>query len=124
MLEPVEHGRLEVRFSVGGMFLQIQEFQDTGAFDGVSRLRQGVSLHRQAQDFLFVAAEGQSFVDGCIDLTLEVPYAPIAGVSFDLVESTLRGIFESHENEVMGPAQGKLEREVVQGGGGQWMPRT
>jgi hypothetical protein len=68
-----------------------EEFQHERVLDLIGGLFHDLALGGEAADFLFVAAEGQAFVEGATDLALEFADAPLVGGGFDFVKAAFIG---------------------------------
>lgn len=66
LFEFIDDGGFEFVFGVGGALFEFEKFQDVGVFDGVAG--GGDDLGGEAFDFGWVAAEGETIVEGGVDL--------------------------------------------------------
>ena len=69
-------------------------------------------FRREPANALFVAAEGETFVQAGIELALEFAYGPVLTAGFYLIETALVRILDAEEEEVMSPAQVRVKGRI------------
>ena len=87
------------------MLLQTQKFQYERVLDEVGGFFHDLPLDCQATDLVLVPAKCKSLVETAGNLSLQFSHAPMSGSGLDLVETSLGGIVQREQLDVVGPAQ-------------------
>src|ERR1017187_2351331 len=112
-LDLADDGSFQVGLGILAALVQAEKLQDQGFLQQVARLHDGLAFPREPTDTLFIAAEGEAFVEAGIELALELAYRPVLFGGFYLIETALVGILDAEEEDVVSPAQGEgVERRV------------
>lgn len=73
-----------------------------------------MALGGEAFDFVGVTAEGEAFVEGCGDLSIEFAGGPLVGGGFDFVESAFVGVSKAHQGLIVRPTETDFLAELSQ----------
>ena len=112
-LQLVDELAFQFGFRIFGLFWQSQEFQDVGILDNVRRRLHDTPFFRQFPHRLLILAYSEPFIKRGIELPFEFPQAPIRVFRLNFVEFPFIGIIDTHQEQVMGVAEGEFRRHCL-----------
>jgi hypothetical protein len=101
----VDDRLFEIALAPVGTFWQAEEFEDDRILHDVLRRENFLTTVGQGEDFVFVAAGGESLVEVGGDLAFEFATGPALGSGFDLVEGSRRQVLDGQEKAIVGPRE-------------------
>jgi hypothetical protein len=105
MLDLADDGGLQVGLGIPGLFRQTQKFQHQRLFEQVLGLTDDLPLSGKLANAVFVAAEGQAFIQAAVELALEFAKGPVLAGSLNFVEASLISLLNAQQKNIVGPAQ-------------------
>ena len=111
-LQLVDDGGFQFVLGVMRVVLQTEELEDERILEQIRGFLDDLPFGSEAADFLLVPAEGEPLVEGTGDLPLKLPHGPLPGGGLDLVKTTLCGVVEGEQFDVVGPAKGERVQQA------------